>query len=64
MAKGGGAEADIRKRLSMAKNSFNVFGKVWKSELYSRKMKLRLFQSNVLPVLLYGAELWRNDWHC
>ena len=32
---------------------------MWKSESYSRKTKLRLFQSNVLPVLLYGADLWR-----
>ena len=54
-----GAEADIRKRLSKARNSFNILGKVWKSESYSRKTKLRLFQSNALPVLRYGAELWR-----
>ena len=59
MTKYGGAEADIRKRLSKARNSFNILGNVWKSESYSRRTKLRLFQSNVLPVLMYGAELWR-----
>ena len=59
MAKDGGAEADIRKRLSKARNFFNILGKVLKSESYSRKTKLGLFQSNVIPVLLYGAELWR-----
>ena len=59
VTKDGGAEADIRKRLSKARNSFNILGKVLKSESYSRKTKLRLFQSNVIPVLLYGAELWR-----
>ena len=52
-------EADTRKILSKARNSFNLLGKVWKSESYSRKTKLHLFQSIVLPVLLYGAELWR-----
>ena len=57
--KDGGAEADIRKRLSKARNSFNILGKVLKSESYSRKTKLRLFQGNVIPVLLYVAELWR-----
>ena len=59
VTKDGGAEADIRKRLSKGRNSVNILGKVLKSESYSRKTKLRLFQSNVIPVLLYGAELWR-----
>ena len=59
VTKDGGAEADIRKNLSKARNSFNILGKVLKSESYSRKTKLRLFQSNVIPVLLCGAELWR-----
>ena len=59
MTKDGGAEADIRKRLSKARNSFNILGKVLKSESYSRKTKLRLLQSNAIPLLLYGAELWR-----
>ena len=35
--KDGGAGADIRKRLSKARNSFNILGKVWKSESNSRK---------------------------
>ena len=59
VAKDGGAEADITKRISKARNSFNLLGKAWKSESYSRKTKLHLFQSIVLPVLLYGADLWR-----
>ena len=59
MKKDGGAEADIRKKLSKARNSFNIFGKVWKSKSYSRRAKLCLFQSNVLPALLYGVELRR-----
>ena len=48
----GGAKADIQKRLSKARVSFNLIGKVWKLESHRRKMKLRIFQSNVLPVLL------------
>ena len=59
MSKGGSAEADIRKRYSKARNPFNILGKVLKSESYSRKTKFRLLQSNVILVLLYGAELWR-----
>ena len=32
---------------------------VWKSNNYSRETKRRLYQSNVLSVLLYGSECWR-----
>ena len=32
--KDGGAEADVRKRLSKARNSFNILGKLRKSESY------------------------------
>ena len=60
VTKHGGVEADIRKRLSKARNSSNILRKVWESGSYSRKIKLCLFQSNVhLLVLLYGAELRR-----
>ena len=48
VARDGDAGAGIRKRLSKARNSFNILGKVWKSESY-----------NVLPALVYGAEMWR-----
>ena len=43
VTKDGGAEADIRKRLSKARNFFNILGKVLTSESYSRKTKFRLF---------------------
>ena len=32
---------------------------LWRSSVYSQKTKLRLYQSNVLSVLLYGSECWR-----
>ena len=34
--------------------------KVWNSRVISRKTKLRIFNSNVKSVLLYGSETWRN----
>ena len=54
--KTGGAEQDITARFGKARSSFN---KVWKSSQYSIRTKTRIFNSNVLTVLLYGSETWR-----
>ena len=32
---------------------------IWKSKQFSRKTKIRLYNSNVKSVLLYGSECWR-----
>ena len=31
---------------------------LWRSSVYSQKTKLRIYQNNVLSVLLYGSECW------
>jgi hypothetical protein len=55
----GGTEKDVSRRLSLARNAFVTLRPVWKSGKYSTTTKIRLFNSNVMPVLLYGAEMWR-----
>ena len=55
----GGTEEDIKLRLGRARAAFTRMKSVWKSNTYSRKTKLRLYKSYVLPVLLYGSECWR-----
>ena len=50
---------DITSPLGKARSAFFRLPSVWKSNNYSRKTKLRLYQSNVLSVLLYGSECWR-----
>ena len=32
---------------------------LWKSNIFSKTTKVRIFKSNVRPVLLYGSECWR-----
>ena len=46
-------------RVGKARSSFNKLTKVWKSSQYSMRTKTRIFNSNVLTVLLYGSETWR-----
>ena len=55
----GGSEEDIASRLGKARSAFFRLRSVWKSNNYSRETKLKLYQSNVLSVLLYGSECWR-----
>ena len=55
----GGAEADVKKRISKASVSFHLLRNVWKSKVIGETTKIRLFNTNVKSVLLYGAETWR-----
>ena len=52
-------EDDIKARLGKARGAFIRLKNIWKSTNISRKTKMRLYKSCVLPVLLYGAECWR-----
>ena len=54
----GSLETEIRRRLAIAAGSFNSMKAIWNSSSYTLQTKLRLFNSNVLPVLLYGSECW------
>ena len=55
----GGTEADIKRRLALARIAFTSLQNIWRSGRFSQKTKLRILNSNVLSVLLYGAEMWR-----
>ena len=54
----GGTGADIKARITKARNAFTLLGKIWKDRNISTKTKCRLFSSNVKSVLLYGCETW------
>ena len=55
----GGTEVDIKRRLALARIAFTRLQNIWRSGRFSQKTKLRILNSNVLSVLLYGAEMWR-----
>ena len=54
-----GSAADISTRLKKARAAYYKLRKVWASGQYRRKTKLRIYKSNVMSVLLYGAECWK-----
>ena len=59
MSKSNATVKDITNRLQKAKSSFVQLNKVWRSPNISEKTKIKIYNSSVLSVLLYGAECWR-----
>ena len=57
----GGTEADIMARIRKAQIAFSALNKIWQSTTYSTQTKLRIFNTNVKAVLLYGCETWKNS---
>ena len=54
-----GSTADISARLKKAISACYKLRKVWASSQNRRKTKIRIYKSNVMSVLLYGAECWK-----
>ena len=52
---------DIKNRLSKARGAFLRPKKIWNSKSVSRRTKLRLYKTLVVPVLLYGCETWKMN---
>ena len=61
IANDGGALTDVKARIAKASYTFNSLSKIWKSSNITLNTKLRIFNSNVKPVLLYGAETWMTN---
>ena len=55
----GGTERDVLVRIGKARTAFLLLRPVWRSKEISLRTKLRIFNSNVKTVLMYGAETWR-----
>ena len=56
----GGTDADIKARIGKARVAFNQMKKVWSCSNLTIKTKVRIFNTPVKPVLMYGAETWRT----
>ena len=59
ISKGNGGQQDIKARLGKARCAFAKLQNIWKSNQYTTKTKIRLYNSVVKSILLYGSECWR-----
>ena len=55
----GGSSEDIIKRIGKARHAYHSLRKIWNSSVLRRKLKMRIFQANVVSVLLYGCTTWK-----
>ena len=56
----GGAEKDVELRINKARLAFRTIRPVWLSSQLSINTTIRIFNTNVKPVLLYGCETWKT----
>ena len=56
----GGADKDVELRINKARHAFRTLRLVWLSSQLSINTKIRIFNTNVKPVLLYGCETWKT----
>ena len=56
----GGTDEDITARIRKAQSAFSMLMPVWKEKCIRLQTKLRIFDTNVKSVLLYGSETWRS----
>ena len=47
--------------MGLARQAFAMLYPLWKSNRYSKRTKIKIFNSNIISVLLYGAEMWKLD---
>ena len=50
--------ADIARRIGLATGVARSLAAIWKSKVIAVATKIRLYNTSVLPVLLYNAETW------
>ena len=52
----GDSEVDVQARIAKATGAYAALRNIWRSSKISNHTKVRIFKSNVLGVLLYGAK--------
>lgn len=55
----GETDEHVLARIGKARNAFNILANIRRSREITTATKIRIFNSNVKSVLLYGSETWR-----
>ncbi|VDP60955.1 unnamed protein product [Schistosoma curassoni] len=56
----GRSDADVKARIGKERTAFLQLKNIWNSKKLSTNIKVKIFNTNVKTVLLYGAETWRT----
>ena len=60
ISRDGGADRDVELRIAKARQAFRMLRPIWLSSQLSTNTKIRIFDTNVKSVLLYGSETWKT----
>ena len=58
IAREGGCEREIRRRITLGKGAMQGLEKIWKDKSVSLETKTRIVKAMIIPVVLYGCEAW------
>ena len=56
----GNSESEVKATTSKARGAFVALNNIWKNNKITNRTNIRLFKSNVLSVLIYAAESWKD----
>jgi hypothetical protein len=59
VTKNSGTEEDVLNRISRATTAFVQLYSIWKNKQITQRTKLRISETNVKAILLYGCETWK-----
>ena len=59
LCKDGGSEADVDCRVRQAKGAFGILSPIWRNSSFPNWLKVRIFKSKLVSVLLYGSSTWK-----
>jgi len=60
VSESGGSEEDVGSRNKRASGVFVQLYRVWRYLNISKEVKIRIFNTNIKPVLLYDCETWKT----
>jgi hypothetical protein len=60
VSKTGGTEKDVSSRIKKANGLFIQLYPIWRNHNISKRVKIRIFNTNVKSVLLYACETWKT----
>lgn len=60
MSTSSGIDEDVKVRTGKARAAYYILPKVWNARDIAITTKMRIFNTNVKSVLLYGSETWQT----
>ena len=54
----GSNEKDIQRRIGRTSQAFGIMNRIWRSRELTKKTKIKIYETMIQPIFLYGSECW------